>query len=101
MTKAKSGLIKNLHYLCLMGVIALGLMTIVGTSGGGGGGDTTTTTGDTTTPTTDDGGEECVSDASYISIQYPNLSALRTVGNKLVDAECNALKLRGVCLLTA
>jgi hypothetical protein len=30
--------IKNLRYLCLVGVIALGLMTIVGTGGGGGGG---------------------------------------------------------------
>ena len=39
MTKAKNGFIKNLPYLCLVGVIALGLMTIVGTGGGGGGGE--------------------------------------------------------------
>ena len=37
MKRAKKGLIKNLTYLCLVGVIALGLMTIVGTGGGGGG----------------------------------------------------------------
>jgi hypothetical protein len=39
MKKSRNGLVKNLHYLCLVGVIALGLMTIVGTGGGGGGGD--------------------------------------------------------------
>ena len=45
MRKVKNGFIKNLHYLCLIGVIALGLMTIVGTGGGGGG---TTTSAPTT-----------------------------------------------------
>jgi len=38
MKKAKNGLIKALPYLCLVGVIALGLMTIVATGGGGGDG---------------------------------------------------------------
>lgn len=38
MKKSRNGFIKNLHYLCLMGVVALGLMTIVATGGGGGGG---------------------------------------------------------------
>ena len=38
MKKAGSIFIKNLRYLCLAGVIVLGLMTIVGTGGGGGGG---------------------------------------------------------------
>jgi len=38
MKKARKGFIKTLPYLCLVGVIALGLMTIVGTGGGGGGG---------------------------------------------------------------
>ncbi len=33
MTKARNGFIKNVPYLCLIGVIALGLMTIVGSSG--------------------------------------------------------------------
>lgn len=41
MKKAGTMFIKNLRYLCLVGVIALGLMTIVGTGGGGGGGGTT------------------------------------------------------------
>ena len=38
MKKARNGFTKTLPYLCLIGVIALGLMTIVGTGGGGGGG---------------------------------------------------------------
>ena len=38
MKKSRNGFIKNLRYLCLVGVIALGLMTIVATGGGGGGG---------------------------------------------------------------
>lgn len=36
--KPRNGFIKNLQYLCLVSVIALGLLTIVGTGGGGGGG---------------------------------------------------------------
>ena len=36
MKKAGSMFIKNLRYFCLVGVIVLGLMTIVGTGGGGG-----------------------------------------------------------------
>jgi hypothetical protein len=36
MKKSRKGFIKNLHYFCLICVIALGLMTIVGTGGGGG-----------------------------------------------------------------
>jgi len=61
MKKPKNSFLKNLRYLCLVGVIALGLMTIVGSGGGGGGGDATTTTppptddGGDTTPTTDGG----------------------------------------------
>ena len=38
MKKARNWFIKNVHYLCLIGVVALGLMTIVGTGGGGGDG---------------------------------------------------------------
>jgi TolB protein len=34
MKKSRKGFIKNLHYFCLICVIALGLMTIVGTGGG-------------------------------------------------------------------
>jgi hypothetical protein len=37
MKKARNGFIKNLHYLCLTGVIALGLMTIIASSGGSNG----------------------------------------------------------------
>lgn len=38
MKKSGTLFINNLRYLCLIGVIALGLMTVVGTGGGGGGG---------------------------------------------------------------
>lgn len=37
MKKARNEFIKNLRYLCLIGVIALGLITIVGSNGGGDG----------------------------------------------------------------
>ena len=37
MKKVRNEFIKSLYYLCLIGVIALGLMTIIGTGGGGGG----------------------------------------------------------------
>jgi hypothetical protein len=36
MPRAINGIIKNLPYLCLIGVVALGIMTIVGTGGGNG-----------------------------------------------------------------
>ena len=39
MQKARNGFIKNLRYLCLIGIIVLGLMTIIGTTGDGGNGD--------------------------------------------------------------
>ena len=57
MMKARNRFIKNLPYLCLLGAIALGLMTIVGTGGGGGGGGTSvsTDTGDTDQTDTDTG----------------------------------------------
>ncbi|MBW1691780.1 MAG: hypothetical protein JRJ70_13725 [Deltaproteobacteria bacterium] len=51
MKKPKNSFLKNLRYLCLVGVIALGLMTIVGSGGGGGGG------APTTTPPPTDGGD--------------------------------------------
>ena len=44
MKKAGNGFVKNLHYFCLAGVIALGLMTIIAT-GAGDGGDKSTTEG--------------------------------------------------------
>jgi len=37
MKKARNGFIRTLRYFCLLGVIVLGLITIVGTGGGGGG----------------------------------------------------------------
>lgn len=49
MKKPVTMFIKNLRYLCLIGVIALASMAILGTGCGGGGGDGTTPTTDTTT----------------------------------------------------
>jgi len=43
MKRTRTGFVKNLRYLCLLGVIALGLMTIVGSNGSG----TTSGTGGT------------------------------------------------------
>jgi len=37
----ENSFLKNLRYLCLVGIIALGLFTIVGSNGGGGGGTAT------------------------------------------------------------
>jgi hypothetical protein len=38
MKKLRNLFVKNVHYLCIISVIALGLITIVGSNGGGGGG---------------------------------------------------------------
>jgi hypothetical protein len=45
MKRVKNGFVKNLHYLCLAGVIVLGFITIVGTGGGGGSGNSSGGTG--------------------------------------------------------
>jgi len=50
--KGLRSIIKNLRNICLIGVIALGLMTIVGTGGGGDSATSTTTTDTTSTDTT-------------------------------------------------
>jgi len=54
MKKAKNGFIKNVHYIYLIGVIALGLMTIVGSNSGADDAGTSTTASDTTGDTTSD-----------------------------------------------
>jgi len=52
MKKNEKSFIKNLRYLCLVGVIALGLITIIGSNGGGGGTSTDgTDSGNATTAT--------------------------------------------------
>ena len=67
MKKAGNMVIKNLRYLCLVGVIVLGLMTIVGTGGGGGGGGDTpiTYTGLETQATITDGNAEDLLNGAY------------------------------------
>ena len=39
MKRLRNRLVKNIHYLCIVSVIALGLITIIGSGGDGGGGD--------------------------------------------------------------
>ena len=46
MKKASNGFMKSLRYVCLMGVISLGLMSIISTGGGGGHDSHRTTIGD-------------------------------------------------------
>ena len=71
MKKVRRGFIKTLPYLCLVGVIALGLMTIVGTGGGGGGGGGASTptgisyTGLTTQATIDENNAEDLAVGAY------------------------------------
>jgi hypothetical protein len=75
MKKAGTMFIKNLRYLYLVGVIAIGLMTIIGTGGGGGGsggGDDSDSTDET--PITLYSEKEITSDGGSISIidEYNN-----------------------------
>jgi len=49
MKKNRTGLVHNLRYLCLVGIIALGLVTVVGSGGGDGDSDSDTAT-DSTPP---------------------------------------------------
>jgi hypothetical protein len=51
MRKSRNGWIKRIRYLCLTGVIFLGLITILGSNGDGGGTATTTPETDATAPT--------------------------------------------------
>ena len=81
MKKTGTMFIKNLRYLCLIGVIALGLMTIVGTGGGGGGGGGTATPTDTTT---DGDGEVTVGEAidtSHVTFSVENALSLIATEN--------------------
>jgi len=57
MKKARNGLIKNLRYICLIGVIALGLITIVGSNGD-----------DTSAPVADAGSDQNVSTGSLVTL---------------------------------
>jgi hypothetical protein len=51
MKKKETGFFKTVRYICMVFVIALGLMTIVGTGGGGGGGSSSGGGGDGTVST--------------------------------------------------
>lgn len=76
MKKARNGFIKNLHYLCLIGIIALGLITIVGSNGGGGAGD-----GGNTTPTTDTTTDATSGQTWKIVEEYGNTATLTVVSS--------------------
>jgi hypothetical protein len=68
MKKTGIGLMKNLPYLLLLGVLALGLITIIGSGGGGGGGSggTTPDGGGGTTPDGDATAPIILSDADML-----------------------------------
>jgi hypothetical protein len=73
MRKVRNGFIKNLHYLCLIGIIALGLMTIVGSNGGGGG---------TTTPAATTGSLAITNNSlKTFSVAYLALTTATTWGS--------------------
>ena len=73
MRKVRNGFIKNLHYLCLIGIIALGLMTIVGSNGGGGG---------TTTPAATTGSLTITNNSlKTFSVAYLALTTATTWGS--------------------
>ena len=73
----KSGMFfKNLRYICLVGVIALGLMTIVGSNGGDG---DDSKPSDTTTPSTGDTGQ--VIDTDWITFDVDTAKSLIATEN--------------------
>lgn len=67
MKKARNGLMKNLRYICLIGVIALGLITIVGSNGGD---EEDEANGGTTNnaPVANAGSDQSVSTGSLVSL---------------------------------
>ena len=91
--KSLGSIVKDLRNICLIGVVALGLMTIVGSGGGGDSGTSTTTADTTTTDTT-------VSDVlSTLGWEVPtelsavptSLNAVATTSNLSLRASLRAL----------
>lgn len=76
MTLKKTGFFTKFHYLCLVAVLALGLVTIVG-SGGGGDDATTTTTPGTTT----DGGGDGTTTVDLTSVGGTIYNTAQAVGD--------------------
>lgn len=79
MKKSKKSFIKNLRYLCLVGVIALGLIAIVGSNGGGGDGGAAPPA-----PTDGTGGEPTVGeviDTKWVTFNVDNALSLIATEN--------------------
>lgn len=93
MKKARNPIIKNLRYLCLVGVIALGLITIVGSNGGGDGAGTSTTASSTTADTSSDTDTDTSSDSDTSLLLKGTLlvglsaSSVRDAGEKAASTE--------------
>ena len=89
MKKKGTGFFKTARYICMVFVIALGLMTIVGTGGGGGGGDGSPSgisyTGLTTEATIDENNAEDLSTGAYQGGQTG--AALGSVGAVIQGGE--------------
>lgn len=84
--------IKNLPYLCLIGVIALGLITIVGSNGDEDGAGTSTTAPSTTADTSSDTDTDTSSDSDTLLLQGTLLvglsaSSIRDAGEKAASTE--------------
>ena len=91
--KTPGSIVKNLGNICLIGVIALGLMTIVGT---GGGGDSATSTTSTDTTSTDTTTSETPTTADWevpreISAVPTSLNAVSSTSNLSLRASLAAL----------
>ena len=91
--KTSGSIVKNLGNICLIGVIALGLMTIVGT---GGGGDSATSTTSTDTTSTDTTTSETPTTADWevpreISAVPTSLNAVSSSSNLSLRASLAAL----------
>ncbi len=85
--------IKDLRYICLIGVIVLGLITIVGSNGGGDDAGTSTTASDTTADTSSDTDTDTSSDSDTPLLLTGRLlvglsaSSVRDAGEKAASTE--------------
>ncbi|MFH1963829.1 MAG: VWA domain-containing protein [bacterium] len=85
MKKIRKRLVKNLNYLCLAGVIALGFMTIVGTGGGGGGGGNGSAGGGDTTYQEPDPMPSPVTTQQDVDVSLPQGSSLNNETLKVLS----------------
>lgn len=92
MRKAGNAFFKTLRYLCLIGVIALGLITVIGSNGDGGGGESTPTVSDTDTTTSEEWRIEgiCIPEqGEYLKFVDADVVALPTGGYRIYFEACH------------